>query len=197
MYCGFPCWPIDITDTDRESSRNLRILQLCGKRKENYGLWWMLCSCSLSGQRCMECICRREDFKESPIYIYFISSRIIISATNAHYILSSYPKTRKDISVYYLCSRKCIHSCRYRSGRWQGSNARAAERKMRLKFMVSKIAVQTQLIQMIYTGQNMSSYIDPFSSLFSQLERMGKDAAIPKTHKSPVRLASADLNSPL
>lgn len=60
---------------------------------------------------------------------------------------------------------------------------------------VSRIAVQTQLFRMTYNGQNMSSYIDKFTSLFSQLERMGKDAAIPETHKAPMLLASIDPQS--
>ena len=62
---------------------------------------------------------------------------------------------------------------------------------------VSRIAVQTQLFRMSYTGQNMSTYIDQYTSLFSQLERMGKDAAIPETQKAPLLLASIDPNCPL
>ena len=57
---------------------------------------------------------------------------------------------------------------------------------------VSRIAVQTQLFRMTYTNQNMSAYVDQYTSLFSQLERMGKDAAIPETHKAPMLLASID-----
>lgn len=57
---------------------------------------------------------------------------------------------------------------------------------------VSRIAVQTQLFRMSYTGQNMSAYIDQYSSLFNQLEQMGKDAAIPESHKAPMLLASID-----
>ena len=38
----------------------------------------------------------------------------------------------------------------------------------------------------------MSKYIDDFTSLFSQLEFMGKNAAIPETHKAPMLLASID-----
>ena len=57
---------------------------------------------------------------------------------------------------------------------------------------VSRIAVQTQLFRMSYTNQNMSVYVDQYTSLFSQLERMGKDAAIPETHKAPMLLASID-----
>lgn len=55
---------------------------------------------------------------------------------------------------------------------------------------VSRIAVQTQLFRMTYNGQNMSTYVDQFTSLFSQLERMGKDAAISESHEAPMLLAS-------
>ena len=57
---------------------------------------------------------------------------------------------------------------------------------------VSRIAVQTQLFRMSYKGQDMSSYVDQYTSLFSQLERMGKEAAIPESHKAPMLLASID-----
>lgn len=62
---------------------------------------------------------------------------------------------------------------------------------------VSRIAVQTQLFRMSYKGQNMSEYIDQYTSLFAQLERMGKDAAIPESHKAPMLLASIDPDGPL
>ena len=52
--------------------------------------------------------------------------------------------------------------------------------------------MQTQLFRMSYTGQNMATYVDQFTSLFSQLERMGEDAAIPESHKAPMLLASID-----
>ncbi len=62
---------------------------------------------------------------------------------------------------------------------------------------VSRIAVQTRLFRMKYTTQNMSSYVDTYASLFSQLERMGKDAAIPESHKAPMLLASIEPDSAL
>lgn len=62
---------------------------------------------------------------------------------------------------------------------------------------VSRIAIQTQLFRMSYNGQNMASYIDQYSSLFSQLERMGKDTAIPESHKGPMLLASINPDSAL
>lgn len=62
---------------------------------------------------------------------------------------------------------------------------------------VSCIAFQTQLFYMTYTCQNIWAYVDQNTSLFSQLERMGKDAAIPETHKAPMLLASIDPPCPL
>ena len=57
---------------------------------------------------------------------------------------------------------------------------------------VSRIAVQTQLFRMSYKDQNMSTYVDQYTSLFAQLEKMGEEAAIPETHKAPMLLASID-----
>lgn len=57
---------------------------------------------------------------------------------------------------------------------------------------VSRIAVQTQLFRMRYNGQSMSEYVDQYTALFALLERMGKDASIPESHKAPMLLASID-----
>lgn len=57
---------------------------------------------------------------------------------------------------------------------------------------VSRIAIQTQLFRMSYKEQDMSTYVDQYSTFFSQLERMGKNIAIPETHKAPLVLASID-----
>lgn len=62
---------------------------------------------------------------------------------------------------------------------------------------VSINAVQTQPFRMSYNNQNISKYIDQFTSLFSQLDRTGKEAAIAESHKAPMFLASMDPNSPL
>ena len=61
---------------------------------------------------------------------------------------------------------------------------------------ISCIGVQAQLFRMSYNDQDMASYIDRFFSLFSQRERMGKDAAIPECHKAPMLLASTNPESP-
>lgn len=45
---------------------------------------------------------------------------------------------------------------------------------------------------MSYNDQNMSSYVDYYASLFSQLKRMGSDAAILESHKASMLLASMD-----
>lgn len=47
---------------------------------------------------------------------------------------------------------------------------------------------------MTNNGQNMSDYVDQFAALFSQLDRMGKDAAIPESYKAPMLLACIDPN---
>jgi gag-polypeptide of LTR copia-type len=61
----------------------------------------------------------------------------------------------------------------------------------------SRIAIQTQLYRKTNNGSDMAKFIDEYCSLFSQLERMGKDAAIPETHKAPMLLAAIPVDSPL
>lgn len=63
--------------------------------------------------------------------------------------------------------------------------------------IVSRIAVQTQLFCMRYSGQNMSGYIDRYTSLYPQFKRIGKNSAIPESHKAPILLASTDLTCSL
>lgn len=60
---------------------------------------------------------------------------------------------------------------------------------------VSRIAVQTQLYRMSYKNQDMAKYIDDYTALYSQLEFMGKEIAIPESHKAPMLLASIDPTS--
>lgn len=45
---------------------------------------------------------------------------------------------------------------------------------------VSRIATQTQIFRMKYNRQNMTEYIDEYTYLYSQLERMGDQVAIPE-----------------
>ena len=62
----------------------------------------------------------------------------------------------------------------------------------------TRICVLTSVYSKRFEAKdNMPRYIDEFESLFSQLERMGKDAAIPESHKAPLLLASMGHYSPL
>lgn len=61
--------------------------------------------------------------------------------------------------------------------------------------MDSRKSVPSHLYIKHYYGQNMSSYIDKYSSLFSQLEFMGKYVTIPDSHKVQMLLASIDPDS--
>lgn len=47
---------------------------------------------------------------------------------------------------------------------------------------------------MSYNGHNISAYVDQFATLFSQLDRMGKDAAIPQFYEAAMLLASIYTN---
>lgn len=59
---------------------------------------------------------------------------------------------------------------------------------------VSRMAVHTQIFRMAYSGQNMSSYVYQYTSLFARFEHMSQDAAIPESYKAPMMLASIDPN---
>lgn len=61
----------------------------------------------------------------------------------------------------------------------------------------STTAVQTQLFCMRYTEQNKLTYVDKYTLLFTQLEQMRKDAAIPESLKASILLASIDIKSSL
>ena len=60
---------------------------------------------------------------------------------------------------------------------------------------VSRIAIQTQLYSMNYKNQDISKYIDEFTTLFSQLDFVGKKIGILEPHKAPMLLASIDPSS--
>eukprot|EP00171_Calliarthron_tuberculosum_P004578 IDg4578t1 len=62
----------------------------------------------------------------------------------------------------------------------------------------SRISTLTTLYSIKYQKhQDMSKYVDEFEGLFAQLERMGKETAIPESHKAPLLLASIGTNSAL
>ena len=60
----------------------------------------------------------------------------------------------------------------------------------------TRIALLTSLYAKRYRNhENMAKYIDEFESLFAQIEKMGKEAAVPETHKAPILLASMGTSS--
>jgi len=66
------------------------------------------------------------------------------------------------------------------------------------KRATTRISVLTAVYQKKYSGkQDMDEYVNDFANLFSQLERMGKDTAVPETHKAPLLLASIGHGSSL
>eukprot|EP00171_Calliarthron_tuberculosum_P000561 IDg561t1 len=53
----------------------------------------------------------------------------------------------------------------------------------------TRISVLTSLYTRKYTSkQDMPKYINEFEALFSQLEKIGDDAALPDSHKAPLLL---------
>jgi len=71
-----------------------------------------------------------------------------------------------------------------------------------LRYASTRAATRISILTSVYSKtfgvkDNMPKYIDDFESLFSQLERMGKQTAIPETHKAPLLLASLSQYSPL
>lgn len=70
------------------------------------------------------------------------------------------------------------------------SMLRRFDRRYASNLTLSRIAVQTQLLHISYTGHNVSEYMDEYTTLLSKLDRNGRDATIPETHKPPMLLAS-------
>lgn len=59
---------------------------------------------------------------------------------------------------------------------------------------VSRIAAQTQFLCMTYDGQRMPDHSNQYTSLFSQLKRIGNEARILETHKALTSLSSINQN---
>lgn len=57
---------------------------------------------------------------------------------------------------------------------------------------VSYIAIQMKYFCTSYNNQDIVSYIDQYTSLFSQLEHMGRDAATKESQKAPMLLTFVD-----
>ncbi len=71
-----------------------------------------------------------------------------------------------------------------------------------LRYASNRATTRISVLTAVYSKrygpkENMSKYVDEFESLFAQLERMGKDCAVPESHGAPLLLASMGHNSPL
>ena len=174
-------------DSDGESHSGLNIPRFHGKQGEDYGLWRMRlrAACRVKGVwGVVESTSNTDSQSTTATTTTTVStpsaskkeraSGIIISALGdapLRVVVEAEDDPAKMIKLL---------DARYASNR-----------------TVSRIAVQTQLFRMSYSNQNMLAYIDQYASLFSQLERMGKDAAIPESHKAPMLLASINPDSVL
>lgn len=181
-----------MADSDTETS-SLKLVRFHGKRGEDYGLWRMRlrAACRVKGvwkvvestsettsQTSLASTSLEKD-SQQPSSSVSVPEKHLEKLEKASAIIIS---TLGDAPLRVIMEADDDPSKMLRL-----LDARYASSRT-----VSRIAVQTQLFRMSYKGQNMSSYIDQFTSLFSQLERMGKDAAIPETHKAPMLLASID-----
>lgn len=170
------------TDTEFDTSSGMKIPRFHGRRGEDYGLWRhrLRAACRVKGVwRVVDSLSDSTTSTESTAGPSTSSVRDQVKREKASGIIISSLgdaplRVVMDVDDDPVQMLKLLDS-RYASNR-----------------TVSRIAVQTQLFRLSYTGQNMSTYIDQYTTLFSQLERMGKDAAIPETHKAPMLLASID-----
>ena len=168
------------SEIEEETSVSLRIPRFNGSRTDDYGLWRMRlrAACRVKGVW--------DAVEESPGDAASSSS-----TSKAKSGSSKSMKKREKASGIIISGlgdaalRVVMEADEDPSRMLQLLDGRYASSRT-----VSRIAVQTQLFRMSYNGQNMSDYIDQYTSLFSQLERMGKDAAIPESHKAPMLLAS-------
>ena len=175
------------SEAEEETNINLRIPRFNGSRTDDYGLWRMR----------LRAACRMKGVWDV-VENLSGDSASSTSSTSANPGSPGTSKKREKASgiiisalgdtalrVVMEADEDPAKMLKLLDGRYASSRT------------VSRIAVQTQLFRMSYDGQNMSDYIDQYTSLFSQLERMGKDAAIPETHKAPMLVASIDPNCAL
>lgn len=170
------------TDNDQGNSIGMKLPRFNGKRGEDYGMWrhrlravcrlkgvWFVVDTSSSSGTVTE---STEEFDHS-------SPRLIAKREKASGIIIS-SLGDSPLRVVIDADDDPAQMLKVLDSRYASNRT------------VSRIAVQTQLFRMSYNGQDMSTFIDQYTTLFSQLERMGKDSAIPDTHKAPMLLASID-----
>lgn len=181
------------SEMETEATNGIKISRFHGKRGEDYGLWRLRlrASCRVKGvwgvvdssAPSSSTLSTNEDYTAHPDAT-ILSSRIISKREKASGIINS---ALGDVPLWVVLEAYDdpgrmleLLDSRYASNR-----------------TVSRIAVQTQLFRMTYTDQDMSTYVDHYTYMFAQLKQMGKDIAIPDTHKAPMLLASIDPHGPL
>jgi len=175
------------TDNDVETSSGLKLPRFHGKRGEDYGLWRhrLRAACRIKGV--WDVVNGTPD-----------SSAATADSTTPSDTAPQTMAKREKASGIIICAlgdaplRVVMEIDDDPARMLKLLDARYASNRT-----VSRIAVQTQLFRMSYHSQDMSTYIDQYTTLFSQLERMGKDAAVPESHKAPMLLASIDPNCAL
>lgn len=176
------------TDLDTDGSMSIKIPRFNGRRDDDYGLW----------RHRLRAACRSKG-------VWGVVSPPLTTTDTTATGLESTPEAsalvlskREKASGIIICalgdapSRVVLDADDDPARMVQLLDARYASNRT-----VSRISVQTQLFRMSYRGQDMSTYIEHYTALFSQLERMGADAAIPEMHKAPMLLASIDPTCPL
>ena len=175
------------TDVDNSKSNVLRIPRFHGRRGEDYGLWRLRLRAACRVKGVWHIV--SEDTEHSTATS---SASTALSDADKHKLTSKKEKASGIIiSALGDSPLRVVAEADGEPARMLALlDARYASSRT-----VSRIAVQTQLFRMRYTGQDMSRYIDEYVTLFSQLEFMGKDIAVPEAHKAPMLLASIDPDS--
>lgn len=169
-------------DSTEGNSSGLSISRLHGKRVEDYGLWRMRLKALCRLKRVWEVV---QKPKTSSSDATAMPSFSISTPENQD---SASEKVEKASAIIILALghaplRVVMEAEDDLARMLQLLDARYASSRT-----VSRIAVQTQLFRMSYDNQNMADYIHQYTYLFSELERMGTDAAIPDSFKAPMLL---------
>jgi len=185
-----------MSDSDTETS-SLKLVRFHGKRGEDYGLWRMRLRAACRVKGVWKVV---ESTSETTSQTTLASTSVQKDTQPSSAVAASekqLDKLEKASAIIISALGDAPLRVVMEADDDPSKMLRLLDARYASSRTVSRIAVQTQLFRMSYKGQNMSSYIDQFTSLFSQLERMGKDAAIPETHKAPMLLASIDPNCSL
>ena len=151
------------------SSEDHKIQKFDGRRKDDYNLWRIRAEIALKGKGYWSLL----QVKDCDSITKEKASAMIVNAlgNSALRVCSNHVSEPMDMLATL--------DARYASTR-----------------ATTRISVLTALYTKRYTGKSeMARYVDQFESLFSQLELMGKEHAVPESHKVGILLASMGTNS--